>query len=138
MNKLFIILLCIPVLSFSQIKKKDLKGDWQTNICDSIFFTNDTIMFYIKMNPYMPKCCHYFKWKYKGYNRFLVKEISSCNHLGNTNYQLLKRKVVLRQKQFIDVLTLKNEFLTTYHIELIQAKLSGLPDKTIMVLTRIE
>ncbi|RKE89071.1 SusC/RagA family TonB-linked outer membrane protein [Ichthyenterobacterium magnum] len=78
--------------SFSQIKKKELRGIWKTN--SELFAKTDTIKFYPNI-----KDCYQTKWTIEK-RKFKTNELNICTEPPRISGIVGKEKIKLRKKDF--------------------------------------
>lgn len=91
--------------SFSQIKKKDLKGVWKTK--KDLFYKADTIKFYKKINS-----CHQIVWIIEK-RKFKSFESSLCSEPTKNSVSVGIEKIKLKKKDYGQIIELyQNSILT--------------------------
>jgi len=84
--------LLLTNFSFSQIKKKELRGIWKTN--SELFFKSDTIKFYPNIMD-----CYQTKWTIEK-RKFKTNELNICTEPARISGIVGKEKIRLRKKDF--------------------------------------
>lgn len=104
--KIVILTICFLLqtnLSFSQIKKKDLVGEWYAENEFGNYNKNDTILFNQKPKIIDNIKCEFIKWEIE--NRiFKLSEVNKCTARAKVTTHFTKEKIKLRETDFGQVI----------------------------------
>lgn len=81
------------LISFSQIKKKDLIGEWYTNKSCNNCKINDTLVFNSKFDSEKLENCEYTKWKISK-KSFEITDVNLCTGKEIVSYKTKKFKII--------------------------------------------
>jgi len=94
-------ILLLTNFSFSQIRKKELNGEWYSNNDFGQYFKNDTIIFTsrIKNLNHEKRDCEQIKWE-KDNRNFKLTEVNICTARAKATKKFSKQKIKLRKTDF--------------------------------------
>jgi len=96
-------------ISFSQISKSDLNGEWSTNNTGQLYYSSDTVDFVINPNFLVDEVvkghCEFIQWSIQN-SHFVTSRLHMCSEPPNSIMSLRKQKLKLQKTDFGQVISL--------------------------------
>ena len=121
--------MCYSVVSYSQVKKGDLIGTWESNNANGIFFKLDTIEF-----EKVQRNCSRVEWKIER-NKITRLEVNDCIEPPEKKGFIEREKLELKRGDIGQILEIRSENniiekFRILHLENQKLKLKRLYDST--------
>ena len=93
--------LFLSYFSYSQIRKKDLDGEWLSKNDSELYYKTDTIRLHQNINHFYQKekSCHQIKWTLAK-SSFKISEVNNCTEPGRVKEYNAKEKLKLKNTDF--------------------------------------
>ena len=93
--------LFLSYFSYSQIRKKDLDGEWQSKNDSELYYKTDTIQLHQNINHFYQneKSCHQIKWTLAK-SSFKISEVNNCTEPGRVKEYNAREKIKLKNTDF--------------------------------------
>lgn len=129
---IFLGLIFIYTLSFSQIKKEDLNGEWLTVDIDSLYYTADTVQFHLNPNYIYTKDVRYFvEWNIRD-SAFYIAKVDSDTEPMFSDRMVAKEELFLYEENRKQKILLVRDNMVIDRFEIISLEektIQGLYDK---------
>jgi len=123
-NLIFLGLFFIHVLSFSQIKREDLNGEWLTIDTDSLYYTADTIVFHQNPNYiYTKKVRHFVEWNITDSAFYVANVDSGTEPMFSDRFVAIEELFLYEEKGIQKILLVRDkQVIDRFEIVLFEEK----------------